>query len=223
MMATLMRCNTLLYILLLAACGPAVSAESDESDTTTSDTATDTDGDGSTGGETGNGETGGETGNGETGGETGNGEPEFGDGEDDCLGDESNIEAQSCMSLAAASLINVSLEYEGGDEAWNSGETLRVTLSFAAGEYDVDTPSIVAQVDQQSESHVSVPWIWSNWFYVFASEEVEYVISFVAQPDTPAGTMVALRLGAASTYGNLTQCDCPDFEIDAWTQWLTIE
>ena len=101
-------------------------------------------------------------------------------------------------------------------------------------------PELVYGIEGVLEGMVAVPWlvigilIQSNWgagwpFLALAvilvprALRVGWALGAGAPLQVVHLATVALRLGAASTYGNLTQCDCPDFEIDAWTQWLTIE
>ena len=146
---------------------------------------------------------------------------EFTDGEDDCAGPTGV--PNSCPSLAAASIIDVTLEYQGGDQAWNPGESLIVHATFAAGEHDVNAPALVAQVDVDSTDDVSVAWIWWEWFFLLAFEEVDQEIEFIADADAEPGTVVGLRLGVAADNGYLTACDCPADDIENWTQWVTIE
>ena len=68
-----------------------------------------------------------------------------------------------------------------------------------------------------------VAWVSGDAFGVDPNSPVVYEVEFHADPTIPAGTVVGLRIAAANALGQVTGCDCPDIEVDAWVGSMTIE
>ncbi|MCA9683952.1 MAG: hypothetical protein KC457_17255, partial [Myxococcales bacterium] len=107
----------------------------------------------------------------------------------------------------------------GDDQVWNAGEDLTVTVLIGA-DIDVNYPGIVSRTDNPQ---VTVNW-QSDITYLVGSEfTYEAHAVFQAGPDMDPQTLVHLEVAASTAVGQVSACDCPDVDVDAWIGTFTIE